>query len=383
LTSEQLASYVTLALHPEESQREFAVVIHNRSRSRVDLTLRVPDPEEGLRFQFDWEKVLLESGGTAEAGLLVQAGPHMRKGSRHPFGVTALSDGEVVATASASFVVPGRTLSARLAITVMSALAVAAIMGIGVAMLCPTILRKVCPAVIPDNPLSGLLASPTASSTEFPTPRIAITSTPVHPFLTPTPSPLPTLTLPPPTMTSTETKVPTPNHESSVLTYRIHAETGESLLARTGLGEPITLVDNVDQVMVLDYTRADGGKVAARVVDEGEETLWIISTDGTPVRSGIYQGWQSVKDARWAPDGSWLVVEADIPGLTTYYIYDGLDGALLAQPPLFPRTQTPTLTNTPTLTQTMTITVTSTKTPMGTDILTLSATATEAIASPG
>lgn len=360
MTIEHIGNYVTLALHPEESQREFAVVVHNRSRSHLDLTLHVPDSDKGLQFQFDWEKVLLESGGTVEAGLIVHTVSQMKRGSRHSFGVTALSEGEVVASAAGTFVVPGRTFGDRLAIIVVSALAVAGIIGIGAAMLCPTVLRQMCPLPIPENPLSGILSNPTEAPTSFvfQTPTKAWTSTAVQPVVTPLPSTNKTATSPAPIMTPTNTIVPTPVYGISLLTYVVSTEQGVSLVASIGLGDPITLVSEVDEVMVLDYTPADGGKLAVRVVNEGAETLQIISTDGTPIRNGISQGWLRIKDARWSPDGSWLVTEADVPGLTTYYIYDGLDGALLSQPPLFPRTPTSTFSSTPTSTQTPTFTPT-------------------------
>ena len=156
----------------------------------------------------------------------------------------------------------------------------------------------------------------------------------------------------PPTMVPTETAAPTPVYGGSLLTYTVSDEDRVSLIARTALGETITLVSGMDDVMVLDHTPADGGKLAVKVVEDGAEMLWIISADGTPIRAAIFQGWLRINHALWSPNGSWLVVEADIPGLTTYYIYDGLDGALLSQPPLFPRSPTPTLTHTPASTQT-------------------------------
>ena len=336
---------------PKESRRDFVVVIHNRSRSHVDLTLRVSPPDESLSFQFDWERVVLASGGTAEAGLVVEAGPELRTGTRYQFGVAAISDGEVVATAPGTFQIPGRTIRHSMSMILLSMLGITAIVSLGAAMLCPTVLRKVCPSTIPDNLFSGIVASPTVGLSVLPTPSLIVSSPSVMFTMIETPSPKPIATMVAPTVIPSETNSPYFVSDSNVLIYTVEGERGVSLVAMTVLGEPITFVADVEDVMVLDYTPADGGKVAVRVINDGTETLWIISSDGTLIRSGIYQGWLSINDAVWSPDGGWLVLEADIPGLTTYYIYDGIDGALMSQPPLFPRTQTATFTNIPTQTE--------------------------------
>lgn len=363
--AEDFGDRLALTLNPERSRRRFAVVLYNRSRSAMMLRLRAADRRNVLSYRFEQDEFALESGEQAQVGLSVRPQHAGAGGVEQPFVVQAYV-ADQVAGAARGVLLPARLprsvlLGALFVIVVLGL----GFLGVGAALLCPSVLTNVC-GFVPANPLSSLLAPPPPAAPQ-PTPtapevagaggtatQAAPATLPMEPTGTPTPET--------PAEEPTSSLSPTPRFGGSLLTYKTGSAGQVSLVVVPVDGEPITILGPVSDVTVLDYTPADGGKLALKVVDESVESLWIVGADGAPIRTGIHQGWQRLKAGLWSPDGSWLLVEADIPGITTFFIYDGLDGALLSQPPLVPQTVTPTFTpsRTPTVTRTPTFTLTPT-----------------------
>ena len=292
----------------------------------------------------------------------------MQRGSsagEQPFVVQAYVADQMVGAAR-GILQPVRVPGALVGAFAVFALVVVIAFGLGAALLCPDVLRGVC-SFVPPNPVSALLSQPTTEAAILPTEEPVVVPPPATEVPVATEALEPTLTpiAEEPPESPTPELSPTPRFGGSLLTYKTGSAGQVSLVVVPADGEALTIVGPVSDVTVLDYTPVDGGKLALEVVDESRESLWIVGADGAPIRTGIDQGWERLRAAQWSPDGSWLIVEADIPSITTYFIFDGLDGALLSQPPLVAQTVTPTFTpsRTPTATRTPTRTLTPTNTP--------------------
>jgi len=363
--SGDLSEKLSLTINPERSRRKFEVVLYNRSRAPMLLKLRAADRRNALRYQFEADEVELSSAEQIQVGLSVKPAQRGSSGGEQPFVVQAYVADQMVGAAR-GILQPVRVPGALVGAFAVFAIVVVLAFGLGAALLCPDVLRGVC-GFIPPNPVSALLNQPTTEEVVLPTeepvdvpPRATeapIATEALEPTLAPTAEA--------PVESPTPELSPTPRFGGSLLTYKTGSSGQVSLVFIPADGEASTIVGPVSDVTVLDYTPADGGKLALEVVDESTESLWIVGADGAPIRTGINQGWERLRAAQWSPDGSWLIVEADIPSVTTYFIFDGLDGALLSQPPLVAQTVTPTFTpsRTPTATRTPTQTLTPTSTP--------------------
>ncbi len=363
--SGDLSEKLSLTINPERSRRKFEVVLYNRSRAPMLLQLRAADRRNALRYQFEADEVELSSAEQSQVGLSVKPAQRGGSGGEQPFVVQAYVADQMVGAAR-GILQPVRVPGALVGAFAVFAIVVVLAFGLGAALLCPDVLSGVC-GFIPANPVSALLNQPTTEEVILPTEESVDVPPPATEAPIATEALEPTLapTAEPPVESPTPELSLTPRFGGSLLTYKTGSAGQVSLVVIPADGEASTIVGPVSDVTVLDYTPADGGKLALEVVDENTESLWIVGADGAPIRTGVHQGWERLRAAQWSPDGSWLIVEADIPSVTTYFIFDGLDGALLSQPPLVAQTVTPTFTpsRTPTATRTLTPTLTPTSTP--------------------
>jgi len=112
------------------------------------------------------------------------------------------------------------------------------------------------------------------------------------------------------------------------------------------------------------------------VYDGVSRTLWFVKGDGTVVRDSINDGWVTIRNADFAPDGSFLVLDTlNTEGKARYFFY-APDGTLRREVILLTPTISPTVTRTPTITKTPTITSTPTLTRTPTNTATSSNTPT-------
>lgn len=180
-----------------------------------------------------------------------------------------------------------------------------------------------------EDPDPGRQPTPTPSPTATATP-------PPTDMPTPTPTPEPTATgTPEATATPTATLTTTPEavHTGGLLTYLLDEGSTVGLYAQPPSGDPIPLVSGVEEAAVLDYTAAGGGLFALLVVEDGDENVALVRSDGAVVAAGINAGWDSIVDADWSPNGQRLVVEIRSGG-DTAYVYLSADGAIVGEPEL-------------------------------------------------
>lgn len=138
-----------------------------------------------------------------------------------------------------------------------------------------------------------------------------------------------------------EAPTPTPTTQAvfgggGAITYRVSVVGQTAIFLQPQTGDPIPLVENKDDARVLDFTSENGGIFAIWVSEGGVENLYLVRPDGTPAGGGsINEGWTTLIDADWSPDGRSLVVEGTVGEQPAYYYFDA-NGVLLAQPALVP-----------------------------------------------
>lgn len=166
-----------------------------------------------------------------------------------------------------------------------------------------------------DDPDPGRLPTPTPS----PTPTATATPTEV-PVVVPTDTPTPT-----------PTNTPVPVHGGGSLTYRAQTGEGVAVYLQGAEGNPVALVSGKEDADVLDYTEAGGGRYALWVVEGGTQYVSLVQANGTPIRENVNDGWESVVDADWTPDGQHLIVEVQ-SGDNVSYAYLNANGDVVGNP---------------------------------------------------
>lgn len=337
-------------LSPRRSTRDFTVTVSRAGQEAGEATVLLSgfDPNEELQFAFRPQTLKLAAGDQKSASLEVRGKPSA-------FNVTATS-GSLQATAKGELLPPDRTVLFAV-LGIVAALACIGGMLISLA-ICPTFLRNTC-GFIPDNSLSLAISSPTATHT--PTDTATPTGTPVPPTATLTPSQ--TLT-PTETFTPTQTFTPSPTakFDAGLLTYVSRQPNGTlTLYVLPAIGEPTALIANQIGIELLDYAPGTG-TFAASVFDGVTTTLWLVKSDGTIVREALNDGWDSIRDGDFAPDGSFFALHAESGGVPRFYFY-AADGSLMRETVLLTPTNTPTFTRTPTVTPTPSRTRTPSNTP--------------------
>lgn len=180
----------------------------------------------------------------------------------------------------------------------------------------------------PDTDGDGIGDSEDPDPGRLPTPTPSPTAT-----ATEVPTETPTATdEPEPTDTPTATATPTPLavHGGGLVTYRVDEGGSAGIYAQPANGDPIPLVTGKSDAEVLDYTAAHGGRYAILVVEGGEQSISLVGADGGMVQEGINNGWASIVDADWSPDGQRLVVEAVSDG-DPVYVFLNADGGVSGQ----------------------------------------------------
>ncbi len=360
--------FISLRLSPRRSTRDFIVFV-TRSADDPDPSLQTivlagSDPTEDLAFTFKPQVLKLEPGETRSAQLQVRGLPGV-------FTITVAGKGKsYTAATKGALVAPDRTFQ----IVALLALVLSCVAGTFALATCPTSFRAVC-GFVPANPVSLAVSSATF------TPLATLTATPT-PTASPSPTSEPDSTLPPTaTVEGAATLSPTlatqtpPEFAGGLFTYKRQQSNGQySLMAISNDGSVVTLIANKIDIRPLDYSTA-AGLLAVDVYDGLAHTLMLIKGDGTIVKDALNEGWDTIRNAEFAPDGSFLVVDTLTQGTAHYYFYTAEGAPLSDLIPLTP-TPTPTLTRTPTktLTPTLTRTPSNTATPSRTPTETKTAT---------
>jgi eukaryotic-like serine/threonine-protein kinase len=182
--------------------------------------------------------------------------------------------------------------------------------------------------ILADTDGDGLIDSEDPDPGRLPTPTPSPTATPTD---TATPTPTPT-DEPEPTGTPTPTATATPEavHGGGLLTYRREDGGSVGIYLQPPSGDPIPLVTGKSDAAVLDFTSQNGWLFAILVVEGGSQSITIARADGSTVQEGINNGWESIVDADWSPDGQRLVIEARSGG-GTIYVYLNADGGVAGQ----------------------------------------------------
>jgi len=362
---------VTIRINPKRSTRDFTVSL-TRAADDPDsasqtILLAAADPTEDLAFTFKPQIIKIETGQTRTAHLEVRGLPGT-------FTVTAAGKGKsYTAATKAALISPDRSMQ----IVLVIALVLACVTGLFTLAACPTALRAVC-GFIPANPISMAMSTatftPSASPTVTPTliPTLTASATPTD-LAAPTFTPGGAVTENPATLATTP--APPPEYGGGLLTFKRQQADGKySLIVVLSDGKPTTLIANKIDIRVLDYSSTNG-LLALDTYDGVTHTLLLIRPDGAVVRDGINDGWDTIRNADFAPDGSFIIVDTLNSGVARYYFYSS-DGTRLRDfVPLTP-THTPTFTRTPTRTLSPTITRTPSNTPTGSNTPTASRTAT-------
>jgi hypothetical protein len=137
--------------------------------------------------------------------------------------------------------------------------------------------------------------------------------------------------LPTDTPTATPTSTPVPVHGGGFLTYRAQNGGGVGIYLQPPEGDPVPLVTGKDDADVLAYTQAGGGRYALWVVQGGTQYVTLVQTNGAIIRENINDGWQTIVDADWTPDGQNLIVEVQNDG-NVRYAYLNAGGDVVSNP---------------------------------------------------
>lgn len=339
---------LSLKLTPKRATRDFTIIVTDR-RTEADAPARAvvlsgSDPTDDLAFTFKPQTLKLAGGEQKTASLQVHGKPG-------PFTIAATAEGDL-ASAKGELIRPD-----YLPWIIGGIVLLVALVGIGFIVLaaCPTTLSDTC-GFIPDNPISAPFSSPTFTPSSTPTDTPTFTPVPPTATFAPELSLAPTLTSAP---TDTPTITPTPKFEGGLLTFKSQQPNGAfSLVVVPPIGEAITLIANKIDLRVLDYSSWDN-LFAVDVYDGIAHTLFLVHGDGAMVRDSINDGWDQITDGDFAPDGSFLALEAVSAGQTRFFFY-AADGARQRETVLLTPTFTSTVTRTPTITKTPTITRTPT-----------------------
>jgi hypothetical protein len=147
------------------------------------------------------------------------------------------------------------------------------------------------------------------------------------PTLTPTAPPGPTAT--PTAIPPTETPTPTPLFAGGFITFVREEGGGQSLYALGPDGAERALVTGATGVTVLDYAPTTDRLAifVNRGGAGGQESVVLVRPDGSD-EVELQQGWGTVRNADFTPDGQILIVQAETGGAISYYHFR-LDGTLL------------------------------------------------------
>ncbi len=349
------AKLVSLKVEPKRSTRDFTIsvtrVAEDPDTSLQTILLAGTDPTEDLAFTFKPQILKLEPGQTKTSLLQVRGLPST-------FTITAAGKGKsYTAATKAALVAPDRSMQ----IVGVVAIILACITGVFALAACPTALRAVC-GFIPANALSMAVSTPTFTPSATPTATSEATLVPTN-TLEPT-STLVTSQADTQVAVATEATQPPVSSSGGVLTFKRQQANGSfTLLAVTyGASEPVTLIANKAGYRILDYSPENN--LFAVDVDEGfAHTLWLVKGDGTTVVESVNEGWASIRNGDFSPDGSYFVLDTLGTDNRARYLFYSPDGQIIRD--LSPITPTATYTpsRTPTFTATSTFTPTNTRTP--------------------
>lgn len=361
---------VSIKLEPKRSTRDFTATI-SRSEDDPDtatqtILLAGTDPTEDLAFTFKPQILKLDPGQSKSS--LIQV-----RGLPGTFTITAAGKGRSYTTATkGALVAPDHTIPVILAIVVV----LACLTGLLALAVCPTSLSGVC-GFVPFNPIA--LAVSTATSTSSPTATVTATATLAPTFTAAPPSATAVQALASATVgvaaPSASPTRPASLYASGVLTFKRQQANGSFTLMAVPAngGSPVALISNKADFRVLDYS----GAVQVFAVDVNEgfgHTLWLVKADGTLILQSANEGWASIRNGDFAPDGSYLILDTLTDGGSPRYYFYGLDGKVVRT--LVPLTPTQTLTPSRTYTSTATSTSTATASRTPTDTVTPTASRT-------
>jgi hypothetical protein len=365
VTPPPAAKLVSIKIEPKRSTRDFTVTI-TRSEDDPDsatqtILLAGADPTEDLAFTFKPQILKLDPGQSKSS--LVQV-----RGLPGTFTLTAAGKGRSYTTATkGALIPPDRTIPVILGIVAV----LACLTGLLALAVCPTSLSGVC-GFVPLNPV----ALAVSTSTYTPSATATTTATATQPA-TATTIPAASNTAAPALASATQGGAsaapsasptrPASLYSAGVLTFKRQQANGSfTLLALPEAGgSPVALISNKADFRVLDYSAAN--QMFAVDVDEGfGHTLWLVRADGTLILQSANEGWASIRNGDFAPDGSYLILDTLTDAGTPRYMFYSIDGKVIRSlAPLTP-TQTLTPSKTPTSTATATATATATRTPTDT-----------------
>lgn len=357
---------VSIKLNPKRAARDFTITV-TRTNDDPDLTTQTillagTDPTEDLAFSFKPQILKLDPGQSKTALMQVRGLP----GS---FTITAAGKGKSYTTATkGALIAPDRTVPLVVAIAVVLS-CLTALLALSA---CPTSLRGIC-GFIPANPISMAVSTstftPAPTDTVEPTQTLAPTETLAGPTSTDqvaVATAIPGATLEPSASPTTSNSI----YSGGILTFKRQQANGFfTLLALSASGgDPVQLIANKTDFRVLDY--APTTITFAIDVNEGVgHTLWMVKADGTVILQSANEGWASIRNADFAPDGSYLILDTLDDSGRAHFLFYGADGSkkneLIFQTPTetFTPSRTPTSTFTPTFTVTPSRTPTETLTP--------------------
>jgi predicted component of type VI protein secretion system len=358
---------ISIKINPKRSTRDFTISVirtgDDPEPATQTILLAGADPTEDLAFTFKPQILKLDPGQTKTSQLQVRGLP----GS---FTITAAGKGKsYTAATKAALIAPDRTMPIVIAI-----LAVLGSLTLLLALAaCPNSLSNVC-GFVPANPLSLAVSTATDTPSATPTATQVDTQAPTETLVSiATETPL--VASSPTTGSAVVEPTATPTTSNSIyaggiLTFKRQQANGSyTLLALPASGgDLVVLIENQKDFRVLDYSPTNLLFAVEVNGAFGASTLWMVKVDGTHVLESANEGWASIRNADFSPDGSYLLLDTLLDDGRARYIFFGADGSVLRD--LIPQTPTQTLTpsRTPTNTATATFTATSTRTP--TDTLT-------------